>query len=98
MIVREIQRPPRATAVVGPSGDQFVDNIRQLAIQLLVQAVRDVKGRQPQLKDSALRWLNSAEGRDLALALGLRWAASGKEITVDALTPQRRNTYFRGGD
>lgn len=98
MIVREIQRPPRATAVVGPSGDQFVHNIRQLAIQLLVQAVRDVKGREPHLQQAALRWLNSDDARELALALGLRWAASGKKITADALAPARRNTYFRGGD
>lgn len=98
MIVRDIQRPPRAAAVVGQSGDHFVANIRQLAIQLLVQAVRDVKGRQPHLKESALRWLNSVEGRELALALGLRWAASGKELTADVLAPQSRNTYFRGGD
>lgn len=98
MIVREIQRPPRAAAVVGPSGDHFFRNIRLLAIQLLVQAVRDVKGTEPQLQQAALRWLNSEEAREIALALGLRWAASGKEITANALAPQRRNTYFRGGD
>ena len=97
MIVRDIQRPPRAEAVVRPGGDHFFENIRQLAIQLLVQAVRDAKGRQPQLQEAALRWLNSDEGREIAVALGLRWAASGKEITADCLHGQRRNSYFRGG-
>lgn len=96
-MVRDIQRTPRTAPMVGPGGDHFVENIRQLAIQLLVQAVRDVKGRQPQLQEAALRWLNSDEGREIAVALGLRWAASGKEITADCLRGQRRNSYFRGG-
>lgn len=74
-----------------------IDGVVMLAIQTLVQAVRDARGRCPREAGDALAWLNSEDGRELAEALGMtRWAKK-RQITRDDLPTRVRNTYFGGG-
>lgn len=95
-MIRRVVRPPSCRPLV--EADPLESNVRRLASQLLVQAVRDAKGRQPQLQEAALRWLNSEDGRGLAAAFGLSWARRGIKITTETLPGRTRNTYFPGGD
>ena len=82
--------------------DPLYANWRRLAVQVLLQAVRDVQFEstrylRPQrghIHDKAwtLQWLNT-EGRDLALALGFSWPG---EIT-EASLPRLGRSYMEGG-
>jgi len=90
-------RRTRSQSPIGPTEHDPVHvNLRQLAAQTLLQAVRDAKGHRPRLRDAALGWLNSDDGRAMATALGLRWGQAEEPITVESLPSRARHTYFRG--
>lgn len=77
--------------------DPVAINLRILAMQLLLQAVRDAKySRHPWEREDALRWLNTDEAREIAVAFSLRWGRRGQPITEQDLPARVRGTYFRG--
>lgn len=81
----------------GPAPDPIALNMRVLAMQLLLQAVRDAKyAKEPFEREAALSWLNAPEGRGIASALNLRWGSRNQPITEQDLPVRVRGTYFRG--
>lgn len=88
----------RGTPLTGHTRpDPVAQNLRFLAMQLLLQAVRDAKfGERPWDRESALQWLNTPEARGIAGALGLRWGRSRTILTENDLPERVRGTYFRG--
>lgn len=86
----------KGRVVVGHSAPA-VDGIKVLAIQVLAQAVRDARCRNPRQQRDAILWLNTPEGRDLAGALGVERWRNKREITCRDLPGQVRFTWFDGG-
>lgn len=77
--------------------DPVALNLRILAMQLLLQAVRDAKwGATHWQREDALRWLNTDDARSIAGAFNLRLGRSGQPLTADDLPSRVRGTYFRG--
>jgi hypothetical protein len=78
--------------------DPVAINLRTLATQLLLQAVRDARcGETPWVRDEALQWLNSPEARAIARAFNLRWGRNNQPLTAADLPTRVRGTYFHGG-
>lgn len=77
--------------------DPVALNLRFLAMQLLLQAVRDARwGETPWVREEAMHWLNTPEGRGIVNAFGLRWGQRDQPITEQDLPERLRGTYFRG--
>ena len=77
--------------------DPVAINLRILAMQLLLQAVRDARStRSRRKKSAALLWLNTPEARGSAEAFNLQFGRRGQPITEQDLPARVRGTYFRG--
>lgn len=87
----------RAKVLTGCSGPG-IDGVKVLAIQVLAQAVRDARCRNPRLQHDAIDWLNTPEGRGLADALGVKRWRNKQRITWGDLPGQVRFTWFLGGE
>jgi hypothetical protein len=86
----------RGSPLIGHSGPHPIAlGLRALAAHVLAMAAHDVLGSDPRLRDDALIWLNSDEGRAMARAFHLAWAERDRRLSLADLHA-KRNFYFQG--
>lgn len=73
--------------------DPITINLRILATQVVMQALRDARSDDEYERNHALCWLNRPEGRGLAATFGFSWA---DEATITADKLPTKLPYYRG--